>query len=171
MIGKQSTEHDTEVYVLDFTDAFWQIPLASCERRHFIGTYGDKLWKSKRAAQGSRNGPLSWAGPSSLPLRCTQGVFTGMSADTKNPSARAQLYVDDPAIAISGTQEFKDDIVATAVLIWTLLGFRLAFHKAQRGNSIIWIGAQINIERDRVTVSIPETKLKHFFDLMKRLSE
>ena len=90
-----------------------------------------------------------------------------MSADTKNPSARAQLCVDDPAIAISGTQEFKDDIVATAVLIWTLLGFRLAFHKAQRQNSIIWIGAQINIERDRVIVSIPDTKLKHFFDLIE----
>ena len=73
MIGKQSAEHDTEVFVLDFTDAFWQIPLASCERRHFIGTYGHKLWKFKRAAQGSRNGPLSWASPSSLLLlRCTQ---------------------------------------------------------------------------------------------------
>ena len=55
MIGRQSPEHDTEVLVLDFSDAFWQIPLAVCERRHFIGTYGGKLWKFKRAAQGSRN--------------------------------------------------------------------------------------------------------------------
>ena len=55
-----------------------------------------------------------------------QKVFTGMLSDTKNPTA-AQLYVDDPAIATSGTQEFKDDIVATAVLIWTILRFRLAF--------------------------------------------
>ena len=38
--------------------------------------------------------------------------FTGVSSDTKNPTARAQLYVDDPAIVISGTQEFIDHIVA-----------------------------------------------------------
>ena len=93
--------------------------------------------------------------------------FTGMSSDTKNPTARAQLYVDDPAIVISGTQEFIDDIVATVVLICKTLGFRLAFHKDQRGASVIWIGAQINIERDRVVVSIPGTKLKHFFDLVE----
>ena len=161
MIGKHSLEHDTEVFVLDFTDASW---LASCERRrHFIGTYGGRLWKFKRAAQGSRNGPLSLAGLSSLLLRCTQSVFTGMSSDTKHPTARAQHYVDDPAIAISGTQESKDDIVATAVLIWSIMGFWLTFHNAQRGTTIVWIGAHIDFARDRVVISIPEPKLTHFF--------
>ena len=95
MIGKQSVEKDTEVFDLDFTDVFWQILSASCER-----PYGGKRWKFKRSAQGSRNGPLSWAGPFSLLLRCTQGLFTRMSAET----ARGQLYVDDPVIAMSGTR-------------------------------------------------------------------
>ena len=83
LAGTQSADQETEVFILDFTDAFWQIPLAPIERRHFIGTYIEKFWKFKRSAQGSRNGPLSWAGPSSLLLRCTQGVFTAMSIDSK----------------------------------------------------------------------------------------
>ena len=38
----------------------------------------------------------------------------------KKPPARAQLFVDDPAIAISGTQDFRDEVVAVAVMIWAL---------------------------------------------------
>ena len=90
-----------------------------------------------------------------------------MSIDTKIPAARAQLYVDDPAITISGTKEFRDEVVAIAVMIWTLLGFRLAFCKAQRGPNIAWIGAQIDIQRDLVNVSIPEAKLKTFLTLVE----
>ena len=35
------------MFILDFTDAFWQIPLASEERKHFIGFDG---WMFRRAA-------------------------------------------------------------------------------------------------------------------------
>ena len=158
----QSEEQGAEVFVLDFTDAFWQIPLVLSERRHFIGTYKGKLWKFKRSGQGSRNGHLSWAGPSSLLLRCTQGLLTATSSDVKKPAARAQLFVDDPAIAISGRQDFRDEVVAVAVMIWALLGFRLAFYKLQRGTNITWIGAQIDTAPDQVVTSIPETKMHDF---------
>ena len=97
----------------------------------------------RRAAQGSRNGPLAWAGPSSLLLRCTQAVFSGMSQQPDKPDARSQLYVDDPAIAIRGTPAVRDDTIATAVLVWRLLGFKLAFHKAQRGTDVVWIGGRL----------------------------
>ena len=60
------------VFVLDLTD---EVPLAGPERRHFTGYDGRNLWKHQRSARGSRNGPLSWAGPSSLLFRCTQAVF------------------------------------------------------------------------------------------------
>ena len=53
--GTQSEEQGAEVFVLDFTDAFWLIPLVLSERRHFIGTCNGKLWKFKRSGQGSRN--------------------------------------------------------------------------------------------------------------------
>ena len=90
-----------------------------------------------------------------------------MSIDSKYPAARAQLYVDDLATAISGTKDFRDEIVATAVLISTLLGFRLAFRNTHRGPNIIWIGAQIELQRDRVVVSVPEVKMKAFLALVE----
>ena len=49
-----------ELMVLDFEDAFWNIPLASEERRFFVGKLGGRFYVFLRAAQGSRNGPLAW---------------------------------------------------------------------------------------------------------------
>ena len=140
LLATCSAEQKVEVFVLDFANAFWQIPLAKQERRHFIGYDGENLWMYKRSAQGSRNGPLSWAGPSSLLFRCTQSIFTGMSSQAKFPEARSQLYVDDPAIAIRGNEQQRDEFIAVAVLVWRLLGFDLSFHKAQRGTTVTWIG-------------------------------
>ena len=50
--------------------------------------------------------------------------------------ARSHLYVDDPALAVRGTQEFWDDVVATTVLIKRLLGFQRAFATAERGTEV-----------------------------------
>ena len=169
LLSTKSADQEVEVFILDFTDAFWQIPLATEERRHFVGFDGDRLWMFRRAAQGSRNGPLAWAGPSSLLLRCTQAVLSGMSQQPDKPDARSQLYVDDPAIAIRGTPAFRDDTIATAVLVWRLLGFKLAFHKAQRGTDVVWIGGRLKISEDKVVVSIPESKLQEFLSIVDEL--
>ena len=166
LLSTRTENQGVEILVLDFTDAYWQIPLAVQERRHFVGYDGQKLWLYKRSAQGSRNGPLSWAGPSSLLIRCTQSVFSGMSASVKCPEARTQLYVDDPAITIRGTQNYRDDALATAVLIWRILGFPLAFQKAQRGTTVVWIGGLVEILSDRVVVSIPPEKLSEFLEIV-----
>ena len=37
-------EHDGELFVLDFTDAFWHVPLHPSERRHFIGHGAGAYW-------------------------------------------------------------------------------------------------------------------------------
>ena len=56
--------HTVQCLLLDFTDTFWQIPLARAERKNIVGFDGKSLWMYSRSAQGS-NGPLTWAGPSS----------------------------------------------------------------------------------------------------------
>ena len=143
-----------------------QIPLAVCERRHFIGTYGGKLWKFKRAAQGSRNGPLSWAGPilAITPLHrvCLQKCHL-------TPDTRRREHNSTSTIRPSPYPEHKN----LRMTLWPLpCSFDRSwdsdspFHKAQRGTSVKWIGAHIDIARDRVIVSIPEPKLKHFLDLV-----
>ena len=54
-------------------------------------------------------------------------------------------------------------------MIWSLLGFRLAFHKAHRGTTIVWIGGHITIERDRVIISILENKFMEFLSLVEEI--
>eukprot|EP00971_Amphidinium_carterae_P331013 6464345-Amphidinium_carterae.1 len=52
--------HCMKLLVVDFTDAFWQIPIARQEQRHFVTKLGSSYYVLLRAAQGSRAGPLLW---------------------------------------------------------------------------------------------------------------
>ena len=160
-----TTRDDYDFFVLDFTDAFWHVPLHPSERQYFIGFDGVRYWMYLRAAQGSRNGPLAWAGPSALLARCTQGLLSG-SGESTNPRGRLQLYVDDPCISIRGTTAERDDLVAAVVLSWLLCGFQLAFSKAQRGKEVTWIGAGLRHDGGSVTVTIPAAKLDEFRELV-----
>ena len=63
-------------------------------------------------------------------------------------------------MAMQGTQEVRDEFVAVAVMVWWLLGLKLAFSKAQRGTHLRSIRAQIEIFQDRVVVSIPQARLE-----------
>ena len=162
VLSARTKNQGVEILVLDF-NAYWQIPPAVQERRHFVGYDGQKLWMHKRSAKGSRN-LCHGAGPSSLRIQCAQSVFSGISDTVKCLEARTQLYVDDPAITIRGTQNFRDDALATAVLIWRMLGFPLAFQKAQRGTKVLWIGGFVELLSDRVVVSIPPEMLSEFLE-------
>ena len=157
LLADATAEEEVEIFVLDFKDAFWNVPLHPRERRHFVGAAGGRLWAYHRAAQGSRNGPLAWAGPASVLMRCTQGMLTGIADGTKR--ARTELYVDDPAAAIKGTKTERDLTVKLIILMWRVLGFPVAFSKARRGRRVVWIGGDIEIMSDRVSVRIPEDKL------------
>ena len=148
-----------EWLVLDFSDAFWNVPLRDDERRYFVGILGEDFYLCLRAAQGSRNGPLTWAGVASLALRLLQGVLCACGAPASRPRARLQLYVDDPVLAMRGWAAQLDVLVAKLVIVWRLLGFPLAFRKAARGPAVVWIGAHMAAERDKVVVSIPQDKL------------
>ena len=90
-----------------------------------------------------------------------------MSDDPASPETRSHLYVDNPALAIRGTQEFRDDAVAITVLIWSHLGFKMAFAKAQRDTEVIWIGGHIRILDDRVINSILEEKYQEFLEIVR----
>ena len=46
------TDEQLDLLVLDFVDAFWNVPLMASERRFFVG----------KLRCGSRNGPLGWGG-------------------------------------------------------------------------------------------------------------
>ena len=55
------TDEQLDLLVLDFVDAFWNVPLMASERRFFVGKLRSRYFAFIRAAQGSRRGPLAWA--------------------------------------------------------------------------------------------------------------
>ena len=162
LLWDQAPGEGIEWAVLDFTDAFWNIPLAFSERKHFVGMARGKFYVFARAAQGSRNGPLAWAAVISVVMRLSQSLFAAPLGDATRRSpedVRMQLYVDDPAIALRGSDEVRDHNIAKLALCWLVLGLPLAFAKARRGRSVPWIGCQLSIKTDFVEVTILASKV------------
>ena len=68
------------VGVLDFSDAFWLIPLHREERRFFTTRVRGKFYAFSHTAQGGRGAPLTWSRFGALLSRLVQGVLGGNHA-------------------------------------------------------------------------------------------
>ena len=68
-----------ETFVLDFSDAYWQIPIHKAEQQFFCATSligGKRKWfVFLRAAQGSSAGGTLWNRLSALLMRLTQSLY------------------------------------------------------------------------------------------------
>ena len=144
-----------EFLVVDFTDAFWNIPLHHDERPYFVIKYRGAYLIFLRTAQGSRGAPLTWAAVASLLARVSQSMFM----DAKAQRARLQVYVDDPLLGLQGTSSARRRMAVKFITIFLVLGVRLAFDKAQFGPRVSWIGVDIAAEPWKITAQIPDTKL------------
>ena len=85
-------------------------------------------------------------------MRCTQALF---SAD----AVRLQCYVDDPIGILQGSRSDRDRNLAIIVVLWLCLGFPLAFHKAQRGQTVVWIGVSLSLKDKHLEVSLKQDLL------------
>ena len=70
-----------------------------------------------------------------------------------------EIYVDDPIVAIRGTQHRRKRLVCIFTLAWLSLGFPLAFQKAQLGQSVSWIGAAFAWEPGHVKIHITKERM------------
>ena len=119
------TDPDVAVnaFVLDFSDAYWQIPLRGDERKYFCATAKIKGKRKYlaflRAAQGSTNAGLLWGRLAAVNMR-RHNPFS-CSSETS-----LMCYVDDPLAALSGTDRIRKRNAALMVLVWESLGFKLA---------------------------------------------
>ena len=113
-------------FVLEFSDAFWQIPLSPAEQKHFCATgliAGRRKWIAfQRTAQGSTAAPTLWGRLAGLVMRLTQPLFDASKL-------RLVCYVDDPLAAILCEEEERRTMTTLMVLIWAALGFKLAFSR------------------------------------------
>ena len=86
-----------------------------------------------------------------------------------------QVFVDDPWLAVRGTQATRDHHIAMVILAWRVMGVRLAFKKAHRGTNMNWIGANIDIpacakkEDCSVVATIAKARLEEVLILSSRL--
>ena len=96
-------EEDEEVHflVLDFCDAFFQVPLNHDKGRWIVFL---------TMAQGSTNAPLIWGRVAALVSRLTQAMFDSRQL-------RLQVFVDDPCASIRGNAHTRRRNVATIILL------------------------------------------------------
>ena len=158
-----------EQCVLDFVDAFWQVPLSRSERRFFCGRLRGRYLCYHRTPQGSRLGPFSWAVLSSLATRLGQSLFVrpGCSrAGKRRFSLRLQTYVDDPIAVLRGTEGVCMEQAAILMLAWAAVGIDLAVKKGQYGTTIDWIGATFTVLPNAVEATIHQHRLDELAGLL-----
>jgi len=141
-------------FVLDFSDAYWQIPLRDDEMKYFCATAKIKGKRKYlaflRAAQGSTNAGLLWGRLAAVTMRLTQSLFL--------PSELSLMcYVDDPLAALLGTEGVRKRNAALMVLVWESLGFKLAYAKGQLAQEVTWIGGTIRSEPNGVRAWVKES--------------
>ena len=125
-----------EWFVMDYSDWFYNVPLHPSERCYFTWSYKGRWVAFLTQAQGSKNAPLVCGRVAAMVARITQSMFN-------DAHLRLQLYVDDPLMSLRGDQHQRDGLLAATTMFWSALGIRLAFRKADRGTSIVWIGAEL----------------------------
>lgn len=168
MLRNRTDAEDAALFVIDIMDAFWLLPLHKDERRFFVGKLHDKFYVFLRTPQGSRGAPLTWAALASLAGRCIQSLFR------RPDQARMQVYVDDPLTALVGTKATINRNVCKIILCWLVLGFPLAFDKAQLGPALTWIGMQYSISLQNqacLMITIPQEKISELYQLTVNLSK
>ena len=118
-----------------------------------------------RTAQGSRSASLSWCTFVALAARCIQSLFYNQD-DAANRRSKfdllLQVYVDDPLATVRGNRKQRDRLAAVLMTGWKILGLPMAFHKAQRGITIPWIGVvlSINMKLEHMTAEVTAEKLE-----------
>ena len=141
-------------FVLDYTEAFWQVPLRDEEQKYYCCTATIRRRKKwivyLRAAQGSTNAPTSWARTAALVMRLTQGIFSPLEV-------LLMCYADDPLAAFRGTDARRRLLATVMILVWESMGFGLAYPKGQLDQSVHWIGGTISCHPWGVTASIKDS--------------
>ena len=153
---------ELEYLVLDFSDAFFSVPLHPRERKHFVILARGKFLVYCVTPQGGGMAPLTWARSAALVMRLTQGMFSSWEA-------RLHCFVDDPIAVMRGTSAARDWIVATIVLTWRMLGFPLSFKKGQRGPAVNWVGATLQFTSTSVVAGIKPSIVQDLYDQTLKL--
>ena len=95
--------------VLDYSDAFYMMPVARSELKYCGAWYHGCCYVWLVIPQGSVNGPSVYGRLAALAARMGQGL-------TGPTELRTQLYVDGPCSTVRGTPERSERLVAMLIV-------------------------------------------------------
>ena len=78
---------------------------------------------------------------------------------------RMNTYVDDPVSIVKGTQKQRTHLATVLMLIFSSLGFPLAFRKAQWSEQVTWIGVTLRFALPKFVVTISEERISELAEL------
>ena len=137
-----------DLLVVDVSDAFFTVGVEKAEQRFqaVVGPDG-RIYVFRVLGMGGASAPLVWGRVAAWIGRHTQAIFDG-------DSLRLQIFVDDPFLAARGTRAIRRRHLAMALLFWLALGLVLSWKKRQMGAAVQWIGGELDITTERLTISI-----------------
>jgi hypothetical protein len=159
-----SGDEGMDWFVLDYSEAFWQVPLEPEERRFFCCqvTIEGKMHYVVflRTVQGSRGAPLSWARLAALVMRLTQALFD-------QQKVKLHCFVDDPIASIRGAPWERKLTAAVMMLCWEALNFNLAYRKGQFGGTVDWIGGNLEFTSTGISARIKDSIVQDILQDLK----
>ncbi|CAK0883204.1 unnamed protein product, partial [Prorocentrum cordatum] len=129
-----------ELCTVDFEDAFHTLSLRAADRGKMVFKTAAGWAVFRRLCCGMASAPLVWGRVGAAACRLGQAMF-------QPHELRIQCFVDDPAICTRGPPHQRKRLLGALLLFWAALGFRLNWKKAIRGQTVPWIGAQLELQR------------------------
>ena len=164
---EEGDEETGEQVSADFGDAYLHLAIHHKELKHCIVRQPEQQQKKSRkalgwgsagrrqAAQrqakdsykllpmvsfGSKGAPLVWS-------RIAAAIGRLTAAMMRRRRGRVQIYLDDPLLHLVGNRQQRCKLLSCVLLVWAACGFRIAWHKGQRGGELDWIGLLFSVDQ------------------------
>ena len=179
MLGRGS-DYEVSVLILDFKDAFMSIPLADAEKAFNCAVVEGEVQRGRDPLYegepetgkciiwdvlgfGGKPNPLVYSRAASFAMRTGQAMFR--QSPRSEVTAKAQLYVDDPAVVFAAPPGKTRSAVDRLLLWWLVLGIPLAWAKGSLHSmpqSYEWIGVKYTarVDEQSVHMELPEQFLE-----------
>ena len=186
-----SVNEKVKVLVLDFASAFMSIPLHPRERPYNVTVVDKDLCRKRSPIRegepqsgtclvwrvlgfGGKPNPLVYSRVASFAARTAQaliGVPNRRMQKGTGARGRLQMYVDDPILSVSGSEQAVDKAIDSVILWWLVLGVPLSWKKGMlvdAKSKHTWIGVDFMLRDGGVSaMTLPDKFAK---ELAEQLS-
>ena len=192
VLHSQAKPHETvRTLVLDFKDAFMSIPLHPSEWRFNCANTGFLLKRRRGPLHedepvegrfvvwrvlgfGGKPNPLVFSRAAAFAARTAQALLGPERREDRVDCediayGKVQLYVDDPAVSLCGTDEQINASMDIVIMWWLALGIPLSWKKGEvfaEREAHRWIGIMYEIVDEGARMRLPSDFVK---DLLERI--